>query len=101
MTARPPSRADLDAAAAATAAAMADPAASPLDRMKAAEAEEALYEAAILAAGRPLPECEPTLAHLREYATEVSVPSFGNGGRQSLHAPMRHPEAEPEPEAGT
>ena len=65
MTARPPSRADLDAAAAATAAAMADPAASPLDRMKAAEAEEALYEAAILAAGRPLPELR---AHARPAA---------------------------------
>jgi hypothetical protein len=100
VTAWPPSRADLDAATAATAAAMADPAASPLDRMKAAAAEEALYQAAARAAGRPLPGCEPTLTQLREYVTEVSVPSFGDGGRQSLHAPMRQPEAGPEPEAG-
>jgi hypothetical protein len=77
-----------------------DPAASPLDRMKAAGAEETLYEAAARAAGRPLLGCEPTLAQPREYVTEVSVPSFGDGGRQSLHAPMRQPEAEPEPEAG-
>jgi hypothetical protein len=100
VTARPPSRADLDAATAATAAAMAGPAASPLDRMQAAEAGEALYEAAARAAGRPLPGCEPALAQLREYVSQVSVPGFGDGGRQSLHAAMRQPESEPEPEAG-
>lgn len=40
----------------------------------------------------------------REYVTEVSAPSFGDGGRQALHAPMKPaeplPDAEAEPEAG-
>ena len=39
-----------------------------------------------------------------EYVTEVSVPSFGDGGVQRLHARMLQaeplPEPEPEPEAG-
>lgn len=44
MTDRPlPSRAALDAATAATAAAMADPAASPSDRLLAAKVEEAVH----------------------------------------------------------
>ena len=38
-----------------------------------------------------------------EYVTEISVPSFGDGGVQRLHAPMLRaeplPEPEPEPEA--
>lgn len=34
-----------------------------------------------------------------EYVTEISVPRFGNGGRQALYSPgLREPE--PEPEAG-
>jgi hypothetical protein len=43
---QPPTRADLDAATAATAAVLADPEASPMDRYHAAEAEAAIYEAA-------------------------------------------------------
>lgn len=35
----------------------------------------------------------------REYVTEVSVPRFGDGGRQALYSPgLREPG--PEPEAG-
>ena len=39
-----------------------------------------------------------------EYVTEISVPSFGDGGVQRLCSRMREPEPlpepEPEPEAG-
>lgn len=41
-----------------------------------------------------------------EYVTEISVPSFGDGGVQRLHArmlqpdPLPAPEPEPEAEAG-
>jgi hypothetical protein len=35
----------------------------------------------------------------REYVTEISVPHFGDGGRQALYSPgLREPA--PEPEAG-
>ena len=35
----------------------------------------------------------------REYVTEISVPDFGDGGRQALYSPgLREPG--PEPEAG-
>jgi hypothetical protein len=34
------------------------------------------------------------------YVTEVSVPRFGDGGVQRLHAPMKEPEPGLEPEAG-
>ena len=33
-----------------------------------------------------------------EYVTEISVPSFGDGGVQRLHARMLAPEPLPEPE---
>ena len=33
-----------------------------------------------------------------EYVTEISVPSFGNGGVQRLHSQLREPEPLPEPE---
>ncbi len=33
-----------------------------------------------------------------EYVTEISVPSFGNGGIQRLRSHMREPEPLPEPE---
>ena len=33
-----------------------------------------------------------------EYVTEISVPSFGDGGVQRLHSHMREPEPLPEPE---
>jgi hypothetical protein len=91
-----PSWADLDASTAATAAAMADPAASPLERMKAAEAEEALFLAA-RAAGWQLADDRPFLAAPQEYVTEVSVPGFGDSGCHSLHSvPLRQPGPEPE-----
>jgi hypothetical protein len=32
------------------------------------------------------------------YVTEISVPSFGDGGVQRLHSPMLQPEPLPEPE---
>ena len=32
------------------------------------------------------------------YVTEVSAPSFGDGGIQRLHSHMREPEPLPEPE---
>jgi hypothetical protein len=90
-----PSRADLDAATAATAAAIADPAATVHDVLKAAEAEEALFQAA-RATGWQLPEDRPLLTAPQEYVTEVSVPSFGDGGYQALHSrPLREPEPEP------
>jgi hypothetical protein len=89
-----PSRADLDAATAATAAAIADPA-TVHDVLKAAEAEEALFEAA-RAAGGQLPDDRPFLAAPQEYVTEISVPSFGDSGYQALHSrPLREPEPEP------
>jgi len=89
-----PSRADLDAATAATAAAIADPAATVHDVLKAAQAEEALFEAA-RAAGRQLPDDRPLLT-AQEYVTEISVPSFGDSGYQALHSrPLREPEREP------
>jgi hypothetical protein len=34
----------------------------------------------------------------REYVTEVSVPTIGDGGIQRLHSQMREPEPVPEPE---
>ncbi len=37
----------------------------------------------------------------RTYVTEVSVPRLGDGGVQRLHAPMREPERDLEPEAGS
>lgn len=90
-----PSRADLDAATAATAAAIADPAATVHDVLKAGQAEEALFEAA-RATGRQLPDDPPFRAAPREYVTEISVPSFGDGGYQALHSrPLREPEPEP------
>jgi len=90
-----PSRADLDAATAATAAAIADPAATVHDVLKAAEAEEALFQAA-RATGWQLPDDRPFLAAPQEYVTEISVPSFGGGGYQALHSrPLREPEPEP------
>jgi hypothetical protein len=36
----------------------------------------------------------------RAYVTEISVPYFGDGGVQRLHAPMKQPEPEPEAESG-
>ena len=90
-----PSRADLDTATAATAAAIADPAATVHDVLKAAEAEEALFQAA-RATGWQLPDDRPFLAAPQEYVTEISVPSFGGGGYQALHSrPLREPEPEP------
>jgi hypothetical protein len=35
----------------------------------------------------------------RTYVTVVSVPYFGDGGVQRLHAPMKQPEPEPEAES--
>jgi hypothetical protein len=32
----------------------------------------------------------------RTYVTEISVPYFGDGGVQRLHAPMKDPRPEPE-----
>jgi hypothetical protein len=90
-----PSWADLDGATAATAAAIADPAATVHDVLKAAEAEEALFEAA-RATGWQIPDDRPNLAAPQDYVTEISVPNFGVGGYQALHAgPLR--EREPEP----
>lgn len=37
----------------------------------------------------------------RSYVIEVSVPYFGDDGLQRLYAPMKQPDYEPEPEAGT
>ena len=96
---RVPSWADLDAATAATAAAIADPSATVHDVLKAAEAEEALFLAAD-AAGWRIPDQQPGFERPGEWVTEVSVPRFGDDGVQRLHSPMKQPEpgAGPEPE---
>jgi hypothetical protein len=41
---------------------------------------------------------EPSAGHResRAYVTVISVPHFGDGGVQRLHAPMKDPEPEPE-----
>ncbi len=45
---------------------------------------------------------EPQAGHRepRTYVTTVSVPHCGNGGVQRLHAPMKDPGPEPEPDVG-
>jgi hypothetical protein len=51
----------------------------------------------------PPAERDPRAAGRREpraYVTEISVPYFGDGGVQRLHAPMKQPEPEPEAESG-
>ena len=96
--ARVPSWAELDAATAATAAAIADPSATVHDVLKVAEAEEALFLAAD-AAGWRIPGQQSGRAGPGERATEVSVPRFGDDGAQRLHSPMKQPEPEAGPEA--
>jgi hypothetical protein len=98
-TGRRLSQAALDEATAATAAAIADPAATVHDVLKAAEAEEELFLAA-RAAGWDIHGRQPGPGQPRAYVTEVSVPWFGDGGVQRLYAPMKQPGPEPEPEAG-
>ena len=46
------------------------------------------------------PDRQPGLAQPRTYVTEISVPRFGDSGVQRLHAPMKQPEPDTEPEAG-
>src|ERR1700751_1387254 len=79
VSARVPSWAELDAATAATAAAIADPSATVHDVLKAAEAEEALFLAAD-AAGWRIPDEQSGRAGPGEWVTEVSVPRFGDDG---------------------
>ncbi len=98
VTARVPSWADLDAATAATAAAIADPSATVHDVLKAAEAEEALFLAA-RAAGWHIPDQQPGLERPGDWVTEVSVPRFGDDGVQRLYSPMKQPGPEAGPEA--
>jgi hypothetical protein len=98
VTTRVPSWAELDAATAATAAAIADPSATVHDVLKAAEAEEALFLAAD-AAGWRIPDQQPGLGRPEEWVTEVSVPRFGDDGVQRLRSPMMQPEPEAGPEA--
>jgi hypothetical protein len=98
VTTRVPSWAELDAATAATAAAIADPSATVQDVLKAAEAEEALFLAADAARWR-IPDQQPGRAGPGEWVTEVSVPRFGDNGVQRLHSPTKQPEPEAGPEA--
>lgn len=93
-----PSWAELDAATAATAAAIADPSATVHDVLKAAEAEEALFLAAD-AAGWHIPDQQPGLARPGEWVTEVSMPRIGDDGVQRLYSPLQQPEPEAGPEA--
>jgi hypothetical protein len=89
-----PTRADLDAATARTAASIADPSATRADVERAAELEEAVFLAYLQ---RPGAEAELEAA-ARSYVTEIGYPPAGGGALHSLHLPMREPE--PEPEAG-
>jgi hypothetical protein len=56
--------------------------------------------------GSPRNDIEPPdpwldwAADREAYVTEISVPSFGDGGIQRLHSQMREPEPEAEAEAG-
>lgn len=100
VTTRVPSWAELDAATAATAAAIADPSATVHDVLKAAEAEEALFLAAD-AAGWRIPDQQSGRSGPGEWVTEVSVPRFGDDGVQRLHSPMKRPEPEAGSEAET
>jgi hypothetical protein len=48
--------------------------------------------------GRDREPQEPSAGHCepRTYVTEISVPHFGDGGVQRLHAPTKDPGPEPE-----
>ena len=52
--------------------------------------------------GRDREPLEPPAGHRepRAYVTEISVPHFGDGGVQRLHARMKDPGPEPEADLG-
>jgi hypothetical protein len=53
--------------------------------------------------GRDREPQEPSAGHRepRTYVTEISVPYFGDGGVQRLHAPMKQPEPEVDSNPGS
>ena len=53
--------------------------------------------------GRDREPQEPPAGHRepRTYVTEISVPYFGDGGVQRLHAPMKQPGPEADPNPGS
>jgi hypothetical protein len=78
-----PSRADLDAATARTAAVMADPAASLSDRLLAAEAEEATHHAYLQRPGK-----DAELQADAEREAERAAMATGPGSRQPENQPI-------------
>jgi hypothetical protein len=78
-----PSRADLDATTARTAAVMADPAASLSDRLLAAEAEEATHQAYLQRPGK-----DAELQADAEREAERAAMATGPGSRQPENQPI-------------